>query len=279
MGESFPLTDILSDRVSRVLGLNAGLMTGLGTNTYLVGKGGAVLIDTGAGHPEYPPLLQNHLRRVRASGIDRVLLTHRHRDHMRGAVDLRRLYPRITVSKLIHKDPELPLPMEGLKDGDVIQADGATFTALHTPGHASDHLCYYLREERALFTGDLILGGTTSVIPPDDGDMGLYMASLRRLLEQDVERIYPGHGPVIEDARGKISEYIDHRLMREQQVLDALRAGEATVSRMVARIYVDVPKVLHPAAQWSVQSHLIKLEREGMVEHVLEDGARHWLLR
>jgi len=195
----------LTERVGRVLGLNPGLMTGPGTNTYLVGERRPILLDTGAGVPEYLPLLTGFLATERRGDIPRVILTHRHRDHMGGVPDLRRLYPRVGVGKLIINDPSLPVPMESLGDGAVIRGEGVTLHALHTPGHASDHLCYYLEEERALFTGDLVLGGSTTVIPPDDGDLSQYLASLRRILDLDVQRIYPGHGPVLEPARPVIA--------------------------------------------------------------------------
>jgi hydroxyacylglutathione hydrolase len=262
----FPPTARLTPRVRRVLGLNPGLMTGPGTNTYLVGERRPILLDTGAGVPEYVPLLTGFLAAERLGDIPRVVLTHRHRDHMGGVPDLRRLYPRVPVGKLVVNDPSLPVPMDPLSDGAVIHGDGVTLRALHTPGHASDHLCYYLDEERALFTGDVILGGSTTVIPPDDGDLAAYLASLRRLLDLDVTRIYPGHGPVLEPARPVIEAYIAHRLERERQILSAVTSGTETVPEIVARVYHDVAPALHPVARLSVQSHLVKLEREGRVE-------------
>jgi len=262
---SLPTTARLSERVGRVLGLNPGVMTGPGTNTYLVGRRRPVLIDTGAGLPEYIPLLTGFLGRERLGDVERVALTHRHRDHMGGVPDLVRRYPRIPVGKLLVNDPSLPGPMEPLTDGAVLRGDGITLRAIHTPGHASDHLCYYLEEERALFTGDLVLGGSTTVIPPDDGDLVQYLDSLRRVLALDVLRIYPGHGPVLEPARPVIEGYIAHRLEREAQILAALRAGAESGTEVVALFYRDVPAHLHPVAQLSVTSHLVKLEREGRV--------------
>jgi hydroxyacylglutathione hydrolase len=249
-----------------VLGLNPGLMTGPGTNTYLVGERRPILLDTGAGVPEYLPLLTGFLATERLGEIPQVVLTHRHRDHMGGVPDLRRLYPRVPVGKLVVNDPSLPVRMEPLAEGAVLRGEGITLRALHTPGHASDHLCYYLEEERALFTGDLILGGSTTVIPPDDGDLAAYLASLQRVLDLDVQRIYPGHGPVLEPARPVIEGYIAHRLEREQQILAALGGGAETVPEIVARVYRDVAPALHPVAKLSVQSHLLKLEREGRVD-------------
>ena len=267
----FPEVATLSDHVGRVLGLNPGLMTGPGTNTYLVGREAPILIDTGAGVAGYLPNLLRHLERARLGEPTRILLTHRHVDHMGGVTQLREAFSEIPVAKLIFRDGALPVPMESLHDGQVTEVNGLHLVAIHTPGHASDHLSFYLREERALFTGDLILGGTTTVIPPGDGDMVAYLESLRRLLDLDLVRIYPAHGPVIENPKEKIEEYIAHRLQREEKILEALRAGDRTIPEIVARVYVSTPSVLHPVAQLSVDSHLIKLEREGRVRRAAQD--------
>jgi hydroxyacylglutathione hydrolase len=271
---SLPESARLTPLVGRVLGLNPGLMTGPGTNTYLVGARRPLLIDTGAGVGGYIPGLEAFLGEEGLGVVSRVLLTHRHVDHMGGVPDVRRAFPRVPVGKLVRNDATLPVAMEPLADGATIRGDGVTLHALHTPGHASDHLCYYLEEERALFTGDLILGGSTTVIPPDDGDLGDYMASLRRVLALDVQRIYPAHGPVLEPARPVIEGYIAHRLEREAQILDALAAGTETVADVVARVYRDVPGALHPVARLSVLSHLVKLEREGRVARAPGDPPR-----
>jgi hydroxyacylglutathione hydrolase len=269
---AFPRTARLTERVGRVLGLNPGLMTGPGTNTYLVGARDPILLDTGAGLPAYPPLLAAALAAGRLGAVTRVLVTHRHRDHLGGAADVRRLFPRVPVGKLVVNDPELPVPVEPLRDGDVVRGAGVTLRAVHTPGHASDHLCFFLEEERALFTGDLVLGGSTTVIPPDDGDLGQYLDSLRRVLDLPVERIYPGHGPVVEPARPAVEAYLAHRLERETQILAALAAGAETVAEVVAAVYREVPAALHAAAGLSVTSHLVKLEREGRIRR---EGSRH----
>jgi hydroxyacylglutathione hydrolase len=270
----FPRTARLTPLVGRVLGLNPGLMTGPGTNTYLVGARQPILIDTGAGVAGYRELLAGFVRDEPLGDVSRVLLTHRHPDHMGGVPDVRRLFPRVPVAKLVRNDPSLPVPMEPLADGAVVRTAGVTLRALHTPGHASDHLCFYLEEERALFTGDLVLGGSTTVIPPDDGDLADYLASLRRVLELDVQRIYPAHGPVLEPARPVVEGYIAHRLEREAQILAALGAGAETAADIVARVYQDVPAPLHPVARLSVLSHLVKLEREDKVRRTPGDPPR-----
>jgi glyoxylase-like metal-dependent hydrolase (beta-lactamase superfamily II) len=275
----FPKMATPSDRVGRVLGLNPGKFTGPGTNTYLVGRRRPILIDTGAGEPGYLPLLVEYLAHRGWPRPERVLLTHRHPDHLGGVAQLRTRFPGLPVSKMIWNDSSLPESVEDLRDGQVVAGDEVTLVPIHTPGHASDHLCYFLREERALFSGDLILNGSTSVIPDGDGDLVHYMASLERVRALGVERIYPAHGPVIEDGPGKIAEYIEHRLMRERQILDAMGGGARTIPEMVKVIYADVPETLHQAAGMSVHSHLKKLEREGRVRQEARAGeASVWAL-
>ncbi|MBI2015494.1 MAG: MBL fold metallo-hydrolase, partial [Candidatus Rokubacteria bacterium] len=244
-----------------------------------VGRRDPILLDTGAGVSGYVPLLERYLGERGWRQPSRVILTHRHRDHLGGVSQVRARFKGIPVAKMIHKDASLPDAIDDLRDGQAIHGDGATLVAVHTPGHASDHLCFYLVEERSLFTGDVVLGGSTTVIPSDDGDLLEYMDSLRRLLALDVRRIYPAHGPVIEDGPGRIREYIDHRLMRERQILEALGGGLRTIPAMVKRIYADVPQNLHAAAAMSVESHLKKLKREGRVSETVEhDAPSRWEL-
>ena len=275
----FPKTATPSDLVGRVLGLNPGMMTGPGTNTYLVGRRQPILIDTGAGLDGYPALLDGYLG---SRGVDRplrVVLTHRHMDHLGGVAQLRERFPGLPVAKMIHRDTGLPDAIDDLRDGQAIEGDGVTLVPIHTPGHASDHLCYYLVEEKALFSGDVILSGSTSVIPAGDGDLADYMASLRRLQGLDIRRIYSAHGPVIEDGPGRIAEYIEHRMVRERQILQALGDGLRTIPDMVARIYADVDVKLHKVAAGSVESHLKKLARDGRVrEHTQADAPSRWEL-
>ncbi len=273
-----PDFDIWSERVATVLGQNPGPFTGPGTNTYLIGTGKRpILLDTGIGLDIYDPLLERGLAETKgATELQEILLTHVHQDHIGGAARVRARFGDLRVSKKAWpgKDEAYALPLTYIEDGARIETDGATLRAVHTPGHARDHLCYYLEEEKALFTGDLVLGAGTTVVPEDGGGLIDYMASLRKLLTFDIAVIYPAHGPAIRDPYKKLNDYIAHRELRERQILDALGAGLTEIPAMVKRIYTDVPEFLHGAAGNSVLSHLIKLQKEGIVR---QDG-EHWVL-
>jgi glyoxylase-like metal-dependent hydrolase (beta-lactamase superfamily II) len=272
LGLKLPDYARLSPRVATVLGHNPGPFTGPGTNTYIIGTGHRpVLLDTGIGVPKWAENLPRGLRELsHTDELERVVLTHAHQDHIGGVKDVTRIFGHLEVVKK-------PWPQRGpdeaagtkiteIDHGTEIDTEGGTLSAVFTPGHAPDHLCYYLKEEKALFTGDVILGAGTTVIPDETGDLGQYMDSLRRLSALDVEKIYPAHGPVIHNARQKINEYIAHRELRERQILAALGSGPSDVMGIVKRIYTDVPEFLHPAAAQSVRSHLRKLLNERRVE-------------
>ena len=262
-----------SELVATVLGHNPGPFTGPGTNTYIVGSGRRpLLLDTGAGVPIYEELLPRALKEVNDSTeLERIVCTHAHGDHIGGVRQVHHRFGPLAVLKKPWPghDEAAGAPITPIDDGATVKNDGATLRAVYTPGHAPDHLCYYLEEEKALFTGDVVLGAGTTVIPDDTGDLGQYMASLRRLLELDLAVIYPAHGPVIRNPREKIQEYIAHRELRENQVIDALADGTPLAPmELVKKIYVDVPEFLHAAASNSVRSHLKKLRNEGrVVEH------------
>lgn len=277
LGLSMPDIDVWSDRVVTVLGQNPGPFTGPGTNTYIVGTSHRpLLIDTGQGKPEYLPLLMRALREHReATTLQEIVLTHAHLDHLGGCPQILEQLGSLRIVK--RPWPGIDGPIEGkitpIDEGSVIETEGARLRAIHSPGHAEDHLCYWLDEERALFTGDVVLGAGTTVIPEHGGDLADYMATLRKLLELEPVVIYPAHGPAIRDACGKIREYIAHRELREQQIVAQLEQGVSRVPEMVKQMYVDVPEFLHPAAAASVRAHLRKLEREGRVRHDGDDWA------
>jgi len=282
-GTTAPDLERWSARVVAVRGLNPGPFTGPGTNTCLIGTGPRpILLDTGSGVEGYMPLLEGALRsECETDAPGEVVLTHVHPDHIGGAADVvKRFGPRKVFKKpWPGRDEQFAVELTPIEDGAIVKTDGATLRAIHTPGHASDHLCFYLEEERSLFTGDLILGIGTTVIPLQGGDMRLYLDSLEQLLELEIERIYPGHGPAIDAPHEKIREYISHRREREEQVVNAIRSGAQTVERMVEHIYVDTPRVLYPAAGQSVLSHLVKLEQEQRAARASDaSGEEYWAL-
>lgn len=261
-----PAATRLSERVTLVLAPNPSPMTLDGTNTYVVGTERTVIVIDPGPHDD------GHFERVRAAIGDAevagVFLTHWHGDHAGGVrafatqVDA----PIGSWSPLTETAPlEIPL-----RDGERAGAGDVFLAAIHTPGHASDHLCFWLEEERALFTGDHVLGRGTTVVAHPDGDMSSYLASLAKIRDLDAARLYPGHGPVIDDPATIVDGYIAHRLERERQVLDAM---PGTPEQLVAVIYSDVDPVLHPVAAMSVRAHLAKLAREGRAR---EQGGDVW---
>ena len=267
----YGVASALSPMVRRIVAENPGMMTGPGTNTYLVGIDEIAVIDPGPGEA-------SHLDAIAGCGGDRIrwiLLTHTHEDHSPGAVGLKKL----TGAEILAFGPgegKGKVRLDGtLGDGAVIEATEFHLTALHTPGHASNHLCYLLNEERTLFTGDHIMQGSTVVIGPPDGDMAAYFASLEKLktIRPRLRAIAPGHGHLIEDPMATIDEYIEHRRAREKQVLDVLRSrGTATVAQIVEDIYTDVAPELHPVARRSVWAHLRKLADDGEAKGDRFDG-------
>jgi glyoxylase-like metal-dependent hydrolase (beta-lactamase superfamily II) len=258
--------------VSVVLAPNPSLLTGPGTNTYLVGGGGELAcIDPGPDDPE-------HLRSIEAAAaalharIGVVLLTHSHPDHR----PLARSLAERTGAPLLALDPggDGAAP---LRDGDAVSAGSVTLRAVHTPGHARDHLCFFDASTGELFTGDHILSGMTTVISPPDGDMADYMESLRRVLALRPAVIHPGHGRTIDDGVAAIEQYIAHRLEREAQVAEAVRRrGEATAPiDVVPEIYAAYPEGLHAFAARSVEAHLDKLVRDGRATRFDGDPPRY----
>jgi ribonuclease/clavin/mitogillin len=236
------------------------------TNAYLVGENEFALVDPGSADDD---MIGKMLDAAAEAGGDErsikiLLLTHFHRDHLEGVPKLK----RITGALVVAHRPIFPLPLDidmTIDDGDVIKIGGMELTAVHTPGHAKEHFCFHVPSEKALLTGDMILGEGTVIIAPPWGDMKDYMDSLEKLKDFEADTIYPGHGPDVHDPRGKIEEYIRHRLMRESQVIESLEKGIVKIPEMVKVMYANVPEFLHPLAESSVLANLIKLRDEGRV--------------
>jgi glyoxylase-like metal-dependent hydrolase (beta-lactamase superfamily II) len=250
-----------SQRVTRVLAPNPSPLTLEGTNTFVAADPAAataVVIDPGPAGDDHA------VRVVRACGgrrVELVLLTHTHPDHAAGARD----FADRVGAPLAALAPGWAGPGAPDLGGTPLAVAGLELQPLPTPGHAADHCCFLLPAERAAFTGDHVLGRGTTVVEWPGGDMAAYLRSLELLLDRDLQRLYPGHGPVVDDPRARVEGYLAHRREREAQVLAALDAGDRTPAEVVARVYADVDPVLHPAAELSVRAHLAKLVDEGRV--------------
>jgi glyoxylase-like metal-dependent hydrolase (beta-lactamase superfamily II) len=265
----------LPDYVQLILAPNPSLLTGPGTNSFLVGGGpaGCVVIDPG---PEHQGHLETLARAAQAGGgLRAILITHGHSDHYEGAATL----ARQTGAPILAWSREgVPVVDQELKDDQVIACGPDRLRVIYTPGHRFDHVSFLLEEARLLFAGDLVAGVGTVVILPPEGSISEYLASLRRLLALDLDLILPAHGPMVTAPRAKLQEYIDHRLLREQQILDALQDGLDRIPAMVQRMYADVDPRLHGFAGESVRAHLLKLEDEGRVAQREEQGQTVWRL-
>jgi glyoxylase-like metal-dependent hydrolase (beta-lactamase superfamily II) len=250
----------LSPFVRRLTCNNPGVFTGPGTNTYLIGRPGSAVVVLDPG-----PADEGHVRAIAKAGprgaIKTIVVTHTHPDHAPGVAQLKEL----TRAKVIGFDSRDALTTDvDAGDGFVVRTQGFRLRAVHTPGHASNHLCWLLEQENMLFSGDHVMAGSTVVISPPDGDMQQYLDALEKVRRLRVDAIAPAHGPVLRDPDAILSWYVSHRLERERLVLMALaRRGTATIQELVKDVYTDVPKDRHPIAVFSLWAHLRKLRHEG----------------
>jgi glyoxylase-like metal-dependent hydrolase (beta-lactamase superfamily II) len=260
----------LAPNLQRIVAPNPGPLTGPGTNTYVAGSGPAfVVIDPG-------PDDTTHIDRILAATnarISHVLCTHSHPDHSPGAAALKSLTQAIVLGRPApgdaHQDASYR-PDGPLVDGDVIETKGIRLRALHTPGHASNHVCLLVEPEGWLLTGDHLMSGSTVVILPPDGSMRLYLDSLHRLRTLPLTALLPGHGAVMPDAIGEIDRVIAHRLKREGKLVSGLLelGGAATLDELLPVVYADTPVALHALARYSLLAHLQKLLEERRVARV-----------
>ena len=274
----------ISPLIDRLVADNPGPFTYTGTGVYIVGDKNVAVIDPGPATPNHKAALAKALEGRR---VTHVLVTHHHIDHSPMAKPLAEEHGCMVYGYGLQARPpeggEIRLeagddlgfkPDVEICDGLKINGDGWTIEAIHTPGHTSNHMCYALHEENVLFSGDHIMGWSTSVVSPPDGHMGDYLNSLGRILDRNFDRIIPTHGPVIENAPEFVQAYIDHRLDREQQICEALSEGLTDITDIVLRLYTDIDKRLHPAAAHSVLAHIIHLRETGRIEGDGPDGLK-----
>lgn len=265
--------EALSPLVRRVLAKNPSPFTFTGTGTYIVGHGTVAIIDPGPADPDH---LEAVAQAVAGETVSHLLITHTHMDHSPGAAPLKARLGGVIAGceRLVLRDdgPRADAgfdpsyaPDHVMADGEAVAGPGWTLRAVHTPGHTSNHLCFALEEEGALFSGDHVMGWSTTVVAPPDGDMAAYMASLRKLMERADSRYYPTHGAPVDEPQRLVKGMIAHRRQREAQILSQLGGGPRAIPAMVEQMYAAVDKRLWPAAGRSVLAHLIDLEARGRV--------------
>lgn len=267
--------DQVSPLIRRVIARNPGPFTYTGTGVYIIGHGEVAVIDPG-------PHLEEHFDALRLAlageKVTHVLVTHGHSDHSPLAAPLAEWAGCLTYARdagihtakdeLGSPDDLRFVPDVRLQDGDLIRGPGWTLEAIWTPGHTANHTCFALHEENACFTGDHIMGWSTTVVSPPDGDMGDYMDSLEKIRRRGFATLWPTHGEAVRGApfvETFITAYADHRRGREAAILAQLGAGETSIPAIVSRLYADVDSRLHPAAAMSVLGHMIYLVRRGVV--------------
>ena len=253
--------------VTKITAPNPGIFTGGGTNTYLIGKEDLTLVDPG-------PNISEHIDEIisQANGkIKRILVTHTHTDHSPAALPLSKIldvpmYGRLVDGESSWEDESF-IPDIVLNDKDVLETEEYTLEVIHTPGHASNHLCYLIKDIKCLLTGDHIMDGSTVVIGPPDGNMTSYINSLEKLSNYDIDCFAPGHGNYMYEPDKTIESIIRHRLTREGKVLRKLEeAGLSNLDELTKLVYDDVSEQLHPIARFSLEAHLLKLVDENKVK-------------
>jgi glyoxylase-like metal-dependent hydrolase (beta-lactamase superfamily II) len=265
----------VAPRIRRLLTNNPGPFTFKGTGVAVIGRGHVAIIDPG---PDDPPHLDALREALKGETVTHILVTHTHRDHSPAARALKAwtgalIYGfgphgagKAEQGIAVEESGDMEFAADvSVRDGDVIEGEGFTFECVHTPGHTSNHICYALKEEKALFCGDHVMGWSTTVVAPPDGDMGDYLASLRKLLARDDRIYWPTHGGPIRDPQSFVDAYLAHRLEREKQIISALKDGLTAIPAMVDRIYAGLDPRLKPAAGLSVLSHLLLLLKQGRV--------------
>lgn len=276
-----------SPLVRRVVARNAGRFTGPGTGTLLVGESEVAVIDPGPDRDDHFAALNSALAGRR---LTHVFVTHNHMDHSALAHRLARHHDAIVcgraggssedesgAARLEAADDRGFVPDHEIEDGELFVGRGWTLEAMHTPGHTAGHYCFDLHQERTLLCGDHVMGWSTSIVTPPDGNMGDYIASLRKIRDRMYARLIPTHGPAIDAPDAYVAAYIDHRLMRRSQILDRLVRGDATTREIVSALYPDIDPALRPAAAIAVWAHLIHLVEEGhaLADPLPELGARY----
>ena len=260
----------ISPLIRRITAGNGSVFTGPGTNTYLIGNEDVTVIDPG-------PAMEEHIDAILAASknIKQIVVTHTHPDHSPGVRLMKEKLdiPAFGMLTKSSKNQDTTFnPSRILEDGEVFHEDEFSLEVVHTPGHASNHLCFILREEKVIFTGDHIMNGSTVVIGPPDGNMKQYIESLEKLKDYDIEKIAPGHGEVLENPHQVADWIINHRLEREKKVFEALKdASKGTPDSLVEKVYDDVDSSLFPIAKASLLAHLIKLEEDQVIKREGEE--------